>query len=975
MKKISMRGILILGMPGLIITVAITLILSTHFSTKKVFTRHARNIMQNIASATIDKSRSHLNPARDAALLTSALAVNNIVTSSDVSKMENYFFEQLLINSQFSNIYYGTVDGQFIMASRSGNGNFLSKNISLEGGQRRVRFKELDRRFSVIREYEDLKDDYDPRTRPWFEKAVNQQELIWTNPYIFYTSKNPGITTASPVYDSLGNLLGVVGVDIEISDLSDFISTLQIGQNGKAFILDNTGQVIAYPDKTKITHKVGLSDNLELVNIAGLEDDISIAAFNTLASLDYDFHNGEDLFFTFSYQGENYYAMFDHFEVSYWPWLMGIYIPENDFMGQLKENRNFNIAMTLLLGLVTGLIGFVITGSILKSLKKLRMAAQQVGSGDLQNRVSIQTSYSELDETAAVFEYMRNSLEEYSSHMESMVRRRTEELEKKNRELAEEISQRKKAEKELIYARNRADESRQIAESANKAKNTFLANISHEIRTPLSGIIGYAELMSQENSREVNDKFRETILKESERLIVLINRLLDISKIESGQILVDNKVFSLKDVLEAVWGDVSLRMEEKGLEKILEIDSSVPDSLLGDPHLLTQILTNLLSNSVKFTHQGSVSMKITSEASDDNKVDLFFTVHDTGIGIPPEKQEEIFRIFYQGDSSISRSYGGFGLGLSIVKELTELMGGTVSVNSSHFNGSTFTVYLPFLNYRETVIPVSHDLVQKSHRTQFKGLKILLAEDYQVNRDLIRHHLADTGCDLMTARNGLEAVELFSRESPDIILMDIQMPGMDGLEATRMIRKKQEGHTVCIIGVTANAFPEDLRKYWKTGMNDCLVKPFRKKDLFDKIKHWEKFSRMSFTAGVNREQDDHTVFDDQTLLEQVEYNYEMAQILLEGFRNESSRFLQDYGDLESRGQFEEIHRHSHSMKSGALNVGAFRLAEAAKKLEMAALDRESLFLNELANQLQAEFQVWLEQCEIWEKTLFELQIKE
>ena len=966
MKKVSMKGLLIFGMPGLIIAVAIGLVLTTHFSTKKVFARHAGNIMQNVTSFTIDKARSHLEPARDAALLTGALAVNNIVTSSEVSEMESYFFEQLLINSQFSNIYYGSVNGEFIMASRSGNERFISKIISQEQGVRNVHFKELDQAFSLLREYDNPGDDYDPRKRPWFRKALEQRELVWTNPYIFYTSRSPGITTASPVYDNQGNLLGVVGVDIEISDLSDFFSSLKVGNSGKAFILDNTGQVIAYPDKSKITHTIGQSNTLELVTIANLEDDISKAAYNTLSSLEYDFSNEDDLFFTFSFEGENYYAMFSHFSVSYWPWLMGVYIPQDDFMGQLKDNRNFCIAMIILLAAVSGFIGFLITRSILRSLENLRQAAHQVGQGNLQSQIAIGTGYSELDETAAVFEYMRNSLEEYSSHMEFMVRKRTEELEKKNQELGDEILQRKKAEKELIYARNRADESRQIAESANKAKNTFLANISHEIRTPLSGIIGYTELMNQENSPEVNNKFRETILKESERLIALINRLLDISKIESGQVIVENKPFALMSVLEAAWGDISSKLVEKGLDKVIDIAPEVPERLVGDSQLLTQILTNLLSNSVKFTHQGSIAMKITAGEGADGTVELFFSVVDTGIGIPEEKMGDIFQMFFQGDNSISRNYGGFGLGLSIVKELSELMGGKVSVRSSRYKGATFVVSLPFQRFEEGGFSENSQEGMTSQNDSFRGLKVLLAEDYKVNRDLIRYHLAGTECQLLTAHNGSEAIELFEREKPDIILMDIQMPGMDGLEATRIIRKQPEGQQVCIIGVTANAFPQDLKTYWKIGMNDCLVKPFKRKDLFDKLKHWEKFSRMSLQGEQVEDLNYSVIFDEQTLMDVVEGNREMAASILEGFRFESQKFFLQFNELEKKGAFEEIHRLAHSMKSGALNVGGFRLAEAAKKLEMAALDSESLFIRELLEQLHGEFLIWMGEQRKWEE---------
>ena len=212
--------------------------------------------MQNISSYTIDKSRNHLQPARDAAVLTSALAVNDIVNRSDVDEMENYFYEQLTLYKQFSGIYYANIHGEFVMSSRYGKKKqtpFYTKVISKTDGFRRVEMIERDETLQEVIRYERPDDTYDPRIRPWFIEASKSSTLIWTDPYIFFTSKNPGISTASPVYGKNGALAGVVGVDIEISEISDFIATLKIGDNGRAFILNSQGEVIAYPEKDKIT--------------------------------------------------------------------------------------------------------------------------------------------------------------------------------------------------------------------------------------------------------------------------------------------------------------------------------------------------------------------------------------------------------------------------------------------------------------------------------------------------------------------------------------------------------------------------------------------------------------------------------------------------------------------------------------------------------------------------------------------------
>ena len=270
------------------------------------------------------------------------------------------------------------------------------------------------------------------------------------------------------------------------------------------------------------------------------------------------------------------------------------------------------------------------------------------------------------------------------------------------------------------------------------------------------------------------------------------------------------------------------------------------------------------------------------------------------------------------------------------------------------------------------LPLDRNGGKKKIPGQFKDLKVLLAEDYAVNRDLIRYHLEGTGCMIVTADNGLDAVKLFREVKPDLVLMDIQMPELDGLGATRLIRNEEGGHSVCIIGVTANAFPQDLKKYWKAGMNDCLVKPFRKQDLFDKISHWEKFSRMNW--GMNGEvltdipEENPFVFEPRTLMNRVDNDSEMARILLEGFREESRKSLALFAGPLNDVKEEEIHRHAHSIKSGSLNIGAQRLAEAAEILERAAKNTWPHLYPDAIEAVQREYASWQESADAWENSL-------
>lgn len=827
-SSISIQSILILGMVFLGLITVLFITLSSYFSSRKVFLNHATEIMDNISSFTIDKSTNHLQPAKDAAALTSALAQNDIVSRSNLVEMEAYFYEQLSLNSQFSGIYYATVRGEFIMASRYGSEEtpFYTKIISRDFQEKKVEIILRDSSLQEVRRYDDPEDTYDPRIRPWFIQASQGTELIWTDPYIFFTSRNPGITTAIPVYYPDGSQAGVVGVDIEISEISDFISTLNIGKKGRAFILNSQGSIIAYPDSEKIRHEVGEGQSLRLTNILELDDPIGRRAYQEFRDQSQDVERSENLFLSFQYEGENYHAMFAPFQISRWPWTLVIYLPEDDYIGELKKNRKFNIVISFLAALLASIVGMIIARSISRPMKVLQDAARRAGMQDLTRRVEVESIYREIQVTGECFEQTRLALLEYQTTMEERVASRTQELEVSNQDLEATIE-------ELTHTQEDLKRARFQAERANQAKSSFLATISHEIRTPLGGILGYAEMIEQIEDVERIHSHVRTIVSESNRLSRLLNSLLDLAKIEANELTLEREPVQLENLMRSVVLMIREKAKEKGIRCDYTINPDLPQYYLTDSLRLSQVLLNLMSNAVKFTSDGEVLLVITGREKEGSLYELTFRVEDSGIGIPQDKIANIFQEYSQAETSTTREYGGTGLGLPIANRLVYMMGGTLEVESTPGKGSCFYFTLPLrsTDYKEldTVEDLSH--LQK----KLKGKKILVADDSPTNRDILCFHLKSSDCVISLAHDGKMALEMFQKGLYDLIVMDVNMPEMSGRKAAREIRKQDK--EIPIIAVTANGFQSDVQSYLDAGMNDCLTKPFTRKGLIRCLASW------------------------------------------------------------------------------------------------------------------------------------------
>lgn len=377
------------------------------------------------------------------------------------------------------------------------------------------------------------------------------------------------------------------------------------------------------------------------------------------------------------------------------------------------------------------------------------------------------------------------------------------------------------------------------AKSATHAKTLFLANMSHEIRTPLNSIIGITDTLAETPLDTTQASFVEILKKANKQLMMLVNDILDLSRVEADEIELKNELFSLNQLLDDLISVLKFKTQEKGLHLSIEIHPLLNSNFIGDPSRLRQVLWNLLNNAIKFTDKGAITMQISMNKTD-IPGNLHFSIKDTGIGISKEKLNMIFQPFAQVDSTATRRHGGSGLGLSISKKLVELMRGKIWVESTPNEGSTFhfTITLPMgdisignSTFAENDKPAFPQNVQESQ------LKILVVDDVEDNRNLLGIYLQNTIHKITYAASGIEALNLVQKEQFDIIFMDVQMPGMDGYEATKNIRKleKIEGRAPSrIFACTANAFSEDIAKSLSAGCDLHLSKPIRKDMLLKAI---------------------------------------------------------------------------------------------------------------------------------------------
>jgi signal transduction histidine kinase/ActR/RegA family two-component response regulator len=405
-------------------------------------------------------------------------------------------------------------------------------------------------------------------------------------------------------------------------------------------------------------------------------------------------------------------------------------------------------------------------------------------------------------------------------------------LESLNGNLKDEIQHGKKIEAELKQAKEKA-------EKMSKAKGEFLANMSHEIRTPMNGVIGTLQLLEDTELNSEQKEFVETAHKSADALLAILNDILDLSKIEAGKLDFENIAFDLRQVVKDIVVLHSLKSEQQGVSLVQQIDESLPDYMMGDPTRLRQVIVNLVSNALKFTKQGEVKISVDVVNASENNAEIKVSVSDTGIGIPQQALDTLFNAFTQADGSTTRKYGGTGLGLAIVSQLVDLMDGSLGVDSVEGEGSVFWFTARFQRSQDG----PDESLEQAEQVKDLQLvaKILLVEDNPINQMVAQKMLEKIGLKATVANNGIEALDKLDAESFDLVLMDCQMPEMDGFDATRAIRKlglrAKNDKLLPIVAMTANVMSGDRERCIEVGMDDYIGKPVQREQLASVLQKW------------------------------------------------------------------------------------------------------------------------------------------
>lgn len=483
----------------------------------------------------------------------------------------------------------------------------------------------------------------------------------------------------------------------------------------------------------------------------------------------------------------------------------------------------------------------------------------------------------------------------------------------------------------------------ELSEAASRSKTEFLASMSHEIRTPLNSIIGMAEVLTDTKLTAEQQNFVRIFRSAGESLLAIINDILDLSKIEAGQIEADNIDFHLPSLLDSVHSILSVRAVEQNVSISITIHPDVPTSLLGDPTRLRQILINLVGNGLKFAQNGTV--KILVKKSSDKQ--LFFSVTDDGIGIPKEKQEIIFDSFTQADSLTTRRYGGTGLGLTICRKLTKILGGEIGLESSPGQGSCFFFTCDFQPALIDVPPSTEESTPASTCKILKAAQILLVDDNEDNRNLLCLYLRNTPFTLHTANNGLDALELFQKSSFDLVFMDLEMPIMDGYEATKRFREweqEQQLEATPIVALTAHAFVRFKKKCMSAGCNDYLTKPIRRDTLIQCI-----VSHLKENGDSSKSTEENTP-PPKNSSSQVTIGCKIKKLIppfLKNKREDARQLLQTIDNND----FTLLKKQAHTIKGTSWMYGFQFLGDLCLTLEQAAMDDDKEMARSIAEQIK------------------------
>lgn len=666
-----------------------------------------------------------------------------------------------------------------------------------------------------------------------------------------------------------------------------------------------------------------------------------------------------------------------------------------------------NVALVIMVLGLAGAFGYLITsqvrGIIIKPILELTDIAQDVSERKDYSQRATSRSNDEIGTLTSAFNQMleqiqkqNHQLTEAKNELENRVRQRTAELTKTNQKLTSEITERQKTANALKEAKNQTEQvNQQLQESikqakilaeeaqqANKAKSEFLANMSHEIRTPMNAIIGFTDLLAETDNEDKaqQEEYLRLVRDSSHNLLSLINDILDFSKIEAGKLNIEKSKCSLNNLLESLESMMQAQAINKDIEfKIIE-GSSLPANIMTDETRLRQCLINLTNNAIKFTEEGYVHVKVTLQDIK-NKPYIQFDIEDTGIGIPKEKQKSIFESFSQADASTTRRFGGTGLGLTITKQLSKMLGGDLTLSSEEGKGSVFTLTIPVGLELKDQTPLDRDNMKENfdqklnfNEINFEG-RILVAEDSKANQILIKSLLKKIGLEVELVEDGKKATQKAESEDFDLIFMDMQMPNMNGYQATEYLRKK--GYKLPVIALTAHVMKGDDNKCINAGCNDYLPKPINRVKLVNILRKYLKEPGSDSVSKVNdlesqvneiakmTKNDKNTEGDKMDVKKEISCinwselmdicgDEELAEEVCNVFKEDGPEMIESLKKSLENEDTENIKEFAHKIKGASANIAAKELSQNALELENAAKDADIEKCKQIYEQVKIEY---------------------
>ncbi|MCB1177345.1 MAG: response regulator, partial [Leptospiraceae bacterium] len=748
--KVALKYLLIIPFVLELLITIFSLWYINYKNTQDTINELSNRIQQEIATRIENKVQNYFNSSIKRIKTGHEYGKIDRLPINNLDNLQIFLWKGMSHYNYINDFFVCREDGLFAGVERNSALNYLFRDVKSPYKRNYYSIDENGNKQKIVK----IQNYYNCKERGWYKEALEKknEEVAISKIYFHQNSNSPGITISKVLYDKKGERIGVIGVNLVLKYISDFLQENSVSKNGFIFLMERNGNLLASSVEPQI-FKNNISPNYK-ERVSSFESENQTVRYISNQIKEQFGRDWESIkepkFFSYTSKGEVFWANIIPFRNDKFRWLIVVSLPESDFMGKIYESNKSSILISFISIIVILIIGLITVKWVITPIQEINKAAKSISEGDWNEthlyKLSENIRTDELGELTQTFQKMAFALKDIMVNLENKVLERTAQLE----------------------------EAMTQAEIANKAKSTFLANMSHEIRTPMNGIIGMVQLFYYTTLTEEQKEYLDSIKLSSELLLTIINDILDLSKIEANKLELDFVAVEFKKFIEDTVKIIKQVADSKQLKIELEIEKQSPEFIEIDPVRLRQILLNLLSNAIKFTREGKVSIKINNGKIVDNNYEILFEIKDTGIGIPEDKIDKLFKSFSQVDSSTARKFGGTGLGLVISKKLCEMMGGYINVKSIVGQGSEFIFSIKAKK-------VSNSEVKKEKKNiaiipqKEAGIKILVAEDNEINIKIIQSFLKKLSYSCSIARNGRLAVEEIEKNHYDIILMDIEMP--------------------------------------------------------------------------------------------------------------------------------------------------------------------------------------------------------